>query len=70
MEKKCEYYVDAGASRIRGLHDSRPCNRMAKYIVRYKGGKTECVCGIHAIVIRRWGCNVEEIIPIDKINRK
>lgn len=52
----CEAYVDCGASRVRGWHNSRPCTRPARYVVTHADGRKEYLCGIHArSYITRYG---------------
>ncbi len=48
MKTKCQEFVDKGASRIRGFHNTRPCEHPAKYRVTYGNGRVEFLCGIHA----------------------
>lgn len=61
---KCESYVDAGATRIRGWHDYKDCGRTAKYKITYKDGAVKYVCGIHkrkAEYLNQFNHNIEKI---------
>lgn len=64
---KCECLVDCGASRVRGWHNTAPCSRPAKWLVKYIDGKEAKVCGIHKKSIEyhnTWNKRVETIIPL------
>lgn len=69
MEKsiKCQCHVDCGKSRIRGWHNSAPCTRPAKWLVRYRDGKEEYMCGVHkrSAEIRQMFF-IESITPLTK----
>lgn len=61
---KCESFVDAGATRIRGWHDYIDCGRTAKYKITYKDGTVKYVCGIHkrkAEYLNQFSHNIEKI---------
>lgn len=64
---KCECLVDCGASRVRGWHNSAPCSRPAKWLVRFQDGREEKVCGIHKRSEQiRYEYSIESITPLTK----
>lgn len=47
-DKICEAFVDCGASRVRGWHNTKQCKRPARYVVTHPDGHNEYLCGVHA----------------------